>query len=161
MSRRAVFVAAGFLGVCFSLSAQQSERANSFSALNGRLHFPSLTLAGSGSFAFTSAFNQMETTSPDFLPASLSVATTTARRSTATSPTALAPDSSKEVAAVRRPVFDYAGGEIGFLYGRSTGKFARDFEQGYIVGGVGNEHIQISAGAAYEHSGGRDGRFGR
>jgi hypothetical protein len=51
-----------------------------------------------------------------------------------------------------RPSPTYAGGEVGFLYGRSTGKFGGDFKQGYIIGEVGNERFHISVGAAYEDS---------
>jgi hypothetical protein len=50
------------------------------------------------------------------------------------------------------PKFDYATGEIGFLYGHSTGKYGGDFKEAYIVGEVGNEHLQITAGAAYQDS---------
>lgn len=45
----------------------------------------------------------------------------------------------------------WTSGEAGFLYGRSAGgKYSFDTEQGYIFGTVGNDHIQISAGAAYQ-----------
>jgi hypothetical protein len=59
------------------------------------------------------------------------------------------------------PKFDYATGEIGFLYGRSTGKYGGEFKQGYIIGEVGNDKLQISAGAAYEDSSFRFPRKGR
>jgi len=42
----------------------------------------------------------------------------------------------------------YSGGEIGVLYGR--GKHGSDALQTYIVGTVGNEKFQITAGASYE-----------
>ena len=70
-------------------------------------------------------------------------------------------DTSKEAVAVRRPFFDYAGGEVGFMFGKSSGKFGREVEAGYILGEVGNDKLQISAGASYEHSSGRVQRFGR
>ena len=39
------------------------------------------------------------------------------------------------------------GGEIGFLYGKSTGSgFGREDYAGYIIGTVGNEHFSITAG---------------
>jgi len=53
----------------------------------------------------------------------------------------------------------YYGGEVGILYGRWSGKFGGDFLQTYIVGQVGNEKFQITAGAAYEESSGRALRF--
>ena len=50
------------------------------------------------------------------------------------------------------PKFDYATGEIGFTYGRATGKFGGDFKEAYILGTAGNDHFQISAGALYQDS---------
>lgn len=45
----------------------------------------------------------------------------------------------------------WTSGEAGVLYGQSIGGRHRfDTEQGYIFGTVGNDNIQISAGAAYE-----------
>jgi hypothetical protein len=39
------------------------------------------------------------------------------------------------------------GGEIGFLYGKSTGSgFGREDYAGYVIGTVGNEHFSITAG---------------
>jgi len=59
------------------------------------------------------------------------------------------------------PKFDYATGEVSFLYGRSTGKYGGEFKQGYIIGEVGNDKMQISAGALYEDSSFRFPRKGR
>ncbi len=53
------------------------------------------------------------------------------------------------------PKFDYAGGEVGFFYGKSSGKFGREVEAGYIFGEVVDGNTHISAGASYEHSNGR------
>lgn len=39
------------------------------------------------------------------------------------------------------------GGEIGFLYGKSTGSgFGREDYAGYVIGTVGNEHFSLTAG---------------
>ena len=46
----------------------------------------------------------------------------------------------------------YVGGEVGVLYGRSSGKFGGSEFESYIIGTVGNEHVQISAGASYQES---------
>jgi hypothetical protein len=159
VTTRAFSAVAGFLGLCLPLLAQQTDR--SASALNNNsLRFPSLTLADGGHFPFASAFNRMETRTPDFLPF-LSMANMTARSQKAARPAVQDEDSSKEGVDVRRPLFDYATGEVGFLYGRSSGIFGREVEQGYILGEVGNDKFQISAGAAYEHSSGHVPRFGR
>ena len=69
-------------------------------------------------------------------------------------------DSSKEVVDVGPPKFTYANGEVGFLYGRSSGKFGRDVEAGYILGTVGDDKFNITVGASYERSNGRVPRFG-
>src|SRR5204863_3167709 len=44
----------------------------------------------------------------------------------------------------------YSGGEFGIFYGKSDGKYGSDLFQTYIIGGVGNDKFQISAGATYE-----------
>jgi hypothetical protein len=54
-----------------------------------------------------------------------------------------------------------SGGEVGVFYGKSGGKYGREDFQSYIVGGVGSDKFQISAGAAYEHSSGRGVSFSR
>lgn len=159
MSKRALCAIAGLLGFCFSLMAQQSDQPDVLRALNDNfVRFPSLALSDGASFTFASV---VETTAPDFLPP-LNMASATATPRRAARQTAALNDSSKEtVTPERTNLFDYATGEIGFLYGRSTGKFDREVEAGYILGAVGNDHFQISAGAAYEHSSGRVPRFGR
>jgi hypothetical protein len=50
------------------------------------------------------------------------------------------------------PKFDYVTGEIGFMYGRATGKFGGNFKEAYILGTAGNDHLQISVGADYQDS---------
>ena len=55
----------------------------------------------------------------------------------------------------------YYGGEMGAFYGHSSGKFGRDDFGSYIVGGVGNDKLQITVGASYEESSGRFPRWER
>src|ERR1700730_9735469 len=166
MTKRALSALAGFLGLCLPLSAQQADPPDTLSALNSSaLRLPSLTLSDGRFFSLADAvapsflFNWMETPS-DFLPA-LSMASMTASPRRATTRVAPADDSSKEILDVRRPYFDYAGGEAGVLYGRSTGKYGGEVEAGYIFGEVGNDKFQISAGVYSEHSSVRFPRFGR
>jgi hypothetical protein len=157
MTKRALSAVAGFLGLCLPLSAQQTGRPDIFSALNtSLLRFPSLTLSDGRLFSFSSAFNWMETTTPDFLPA---LSTTAPPRANAAAPPGK--DSSKELVDVRQPnLVDYASGEVGFLYGRSTGKRGVEVEQGYIIGEVGDDKFHITVGASYENSSGRFSRLG-
>ncbi len=53
----------------------------------------------------------------------------------------------------------YYGGEIGFLYGHSMGKSSGDLMESYIMGQVGNDHFQITAGAAFDQWSGQGVRF--
>ena len=158
MTKRALSAVAGFLGLSLPLSAQQTDRPDFFSALNNSLlRFPSLALSDGQRFSFLSAFTWMEPTPPDFLPALKATAPPRAN-----APAMPGKDSSKDVVDMQRPnLFDYASGEVGFLYGRSTGKFSREVEQGYFIGDVGNDKVHISAGASYENSSGHFPRFGR
>lgn len=47
------------------------------------------------------------------------------------------------------------GGEIGFLYGKSSGKYGREDFSSYIIGTVGNEYFSITAGYYHQESNGR------
>ena len=47
---------------------------------------------------------------------------------------------------------EYTGGEVGFFYGRSGGKYGREDFHTYIIGSTGNERFQITAGAAYQET---------
>jgi hypothetical protein len=61
--------------------------------------------------------------------------------------------SSTESFAAEKASLSWTGGEIGIFYGHSAGgKFSGDEFGSYIVGGVGNEHMQINVGAGYEQS---------
>jgi hypothetical protein len=164
MTKRALSAVAGFLSLSLSLSAQQADRPwDAFGALNqSSVHLPSLLLSNAQHFFFSTGFNWMEPTSPDFLPALSAPSTTAPRRTNAASGTTPDQDSSKELVDMRRSnLFDYATGEVGFLYGRSSGKYGVSSEQGYIMGEVGNDKFHISAGASYENLSGRLPRLGR
>ena len=174
MTNRALSAVAGFLGCCLSLSAQETQqpallalsqpgqsvvntRATGFSTLNSSYYgFPSLTLSDGRLFSLSNAYNWIEATPPDFLPA-LS-AEMPARVSTAATSRR---NSGDKVVEVQPKFFDYVGGEVGVLYGRSFGKFGRELEQGYILGEVGNDKVHITVGAFYEESSGRFPRLGR
>jgi hypothetical protein len=65
-------------------------------------------------------------------------------------------DPSKEMAEESFPVKSryHVSGEIGAAYGTSigNGKYGAESESGYIIGGVGNDKVQITAGASYENT---------
>src|SRR5437870_1690087 len=66
--------------------------------------------------------------------------------------------SSTESFAAEKASLTWTGGEVGFFYGHSTGKFGGDEVGSYIMGGVGNEHLQINVGASYQEF---NGHFSR
>jgi outer membrane receptor protein involved in Fe transport len=47
-----------------------------------------------------------------------------------------------------------SGGEFGVFYGKSTGKFEYEEKSAHILGSVGNDKLQITAGAFYEEASG-------
>jgi hypothetical protein len=157
MTKRALSAVAGFLSLCLPLSAQAQTQskagADMFSALNNSFLRPSLALSDGWPFSFSSAFNWIEMTS-NFLPAlDTAMPAKDSTRDTATERRGYSKDSSKEVVDVRRSnLLDYVSGEVGFLYGRSSGKYGVQVEQGYIIGEVGDDKFHITVGAAYENS---------
>ena len=185
MTKRAFPAVIGFLGLYLFLSTPETTRAQQtrgftfdqlrrsgvvdsgstpgqpdfLSRLNSSAWVRSVAapaLLDGGLFSFSGALTWMETP-PDFLPA-----LNTVRPTRVNSPPIPGNDSSKEAVDLRRPgLLDYAGGEVGFLYGRSTGKFGGEYKQAYIIGEVGDDKFHISAGASYEESSWRVPHWGR
>ena len=60
--------------------------------------------------------------------------------------------SSVESMAMEKASLSWTGGEVGLMYGHASGKFGGDAFSSYIMGGVGDEHMQINVGAGYEES---------
>lgn len=177
MIRRALPAVAAILGLCVSLSAQEPtrsiqpvdfalnptsprdmvegrtaplQRTGSFRTLNNVWSGSGpLTLVDGRLFSFPSAFGWVEATPIDFLPAFTVEGLPRVMPGTAVARDASVP----AVDLLHR--FDYVGGEVGLFYGRSTGKFSREVEQGYIRSDIIDGNTQISVGAFYEHSSGR------
>ena len=121
------------------------------------------------SYGFASSWVELGFPSADFLPAAfLSGAQSPAQRPSAgrvhgtqgkdlgTDPK----DSPNEMlSSSANPI--YYGGEVGFLYGRWSGKGGGDMWETYVVGTVGNDKVQITAGASYDewNPNGRSVRF--
>ena len=160
MTKRALSAAAGFFGLCFSLGAQPTQSPEQYlfegNTLNRPfLGLPPLSLADQERVSFMSAFTWQ--TPVDFLPPfnppepqDAEVSTTSERRNSA--------DRSLEM---RAPDRVYFSGEVGFLYGKSSGKYGREDFQTYIIGTVGNEKFSITAGVLHQESSGRVPRWGR
>lgn len=107
-----------------------------------------LTLVDGRLFSFPSAFGWVEATPSDFLPVF-----TTGALPRAIPVTMLASDTGSK--AVDLPhQFEYVGGEVSLFYGRSTGKFKSEVEQGSILGEVVNGNTHIIVGGFYGHSSG-------
>jgi hypothetical protein len=152
MTKRAVFAVAGFLGLCQLLSAQAgtpmpSQLLLDGGALDRAWQSPSLLLDNQERFFFSTAFGSMRLTE-DFLPPfnplgpqSYTAPATTSRRA--------APDEEVELRSPSQFTF---GGEMGFLYGKSTGKYGREDFQSYIVGTVGNDKFSITVGTLHQES---------
>jgi hypothetical protein len=121
------------------------------------------------SYGFASKWVQLGFTSADFLPAAFPVgAQPPAQRPSpgrvhTTDGKNLGADGkdspSEMLSSPANPI--YYGGEVGFLYGRWSGKGGGDMWETYVVGTVGNDKFQITAGASYEewNPNGRNVRF--
>jgi hypothetical protein len=61
--------------------------------------------------------------------------------------------SSVESMAFEKASLSWTGGEVGFYYGHSASSHYSGDEFGsYIMGSVGNDHLQINVGAGYEEA---------
>jgi hypothetical protein len=121
------------------------------------------------SYGFASSWVQLGFTSADFLPAAFLVgAQPPAQRPNAgrvhtTDGKDLGADGKDSpdemLSSPANPI--YYGGEVGFLYGRWSGKGGGDMWETYVVGTVGNDKFQITAGASYDewNGNGRNVRF--
>ena len=182
MTKRGLLPVVVFLGLCFPLAAEQASASpsghggaftlaqlrrmaapNNGSVLLQPTLFNSLDnpvfglpFSNRDVFSLATTFNLVGTTPRSVLPFSKGLAASPGTTLPATS----AKDSPDRLFD-QRPIFDYVTGEVGFLYGHSSGKFGGDYLQGYIFGEVGNDRIHISAGASYEEWNGRVPRWGR
>ena len=160
MIKRALFALAGFLGVCLSMSAQQKQGPDQLSFDGTTLdqpgvRTPSISLEDRDRFFFSTAFGSMRTTE-EFLPPfspwepqSVALPNTTSRRKV------------DDVVDLRSAEHIQFGGEIGFLYGKSSGKYGREDFESYIIGTVGNDKFSITAGYLHQETNGRFSRWGR
>lgn len=151
---------AGLLGLCVSVSAQDIRDFGSIQPVKGQGDFfgtltnvwndpVPLQLADGRAFSFPNAFAWMAAPPGYYIPA-LPLAAPPRLLPI----TAIAPDSPDRTPGLL-PKVDYAGGEAGFFYGKSSGKFGREVTAGYILGEVIEGNTHISVGASYEHVTGR------
>ena len=143
MMKRALLAVTALLGFCQSLPAQPPEQLlYGPSALDSSILSPWASLENRNQFFFSTAFGSMRTT-PEFLPAFDPSAPLSA-------PYVSAADNKNSVDRIvdlRAPNRIQFGGEMGFLYGKSSGSgFGRQDFAGYVIGTVGNDKFSITAG---------------
>ncbi|HVF73155.1 MAG TPA: hypothetical protein VM940_16255 [Chthoniobacterales bacterium] len=107
-------------------------------------------------FFFSTAFGSMRAT-PEYLPVF--------DPSEPLSTSAWSPSDNKSsvdrIVDLRAPDKIRFGGEMGFLYGTSSGRFGRQDVAGYIIGTVGNDKFSITAGYYRQESTFNNPRFRR
>jgi hypothetical protein len=142
MMKRALLAVVALLGLCPWLPAQPPEQLlYGPGALDPSVLSPWASLENRNQFFFSTAFGSMRTT-PEYLPVFDPSAPLSAR---------YAPDNKNSVERIvdlRAPDRIQFGGEIGFLYGKSSGSngFGREDFAGYVIGTVGNDKFSITAG---------------
>ena len=145
--KRAFLAVAGFFGLCLSLAAQSPEQ---FLLDGGTLNRPEVSLANQDRFFFSTAFGAMQPTS-EFLPTFSPMGP----RSVAAPATRDSKDSFDNIVEFKSTNRIRVGGEVGFLYGKSSGTYGREDFAGYIIGTVGNDTFSITAGYLHQESSGR------
>ncbi|PYJ12126.1 MAG: hypothetical protein DMF06_00540 [Verrucomicrobia bacterium] len=152
--KSAFLVVAGVFGLCLSLHARTPEQLL-FDA--GQPDGPlSLSLENQDRFMFATTFGPVQTTS-DFLPTF-----SPAEPRSAVAPARLDPKDSLDNYMEFKPASRiWVSGEVGFLYGKSTGKYGREDFAGYIIGTVGNDKFSITAGYLRQESSGQIPRWRR
>jgi hypothetical protein len=178
MIKRALLVALGFLAFCFPLAAQQMipslDASSAFAfyrpeifstvdslALIDRL--PVLNFLDGTRLPVSSEMGRMGTAPVEFPSLTyMSVAYMSAAKVRKVNAAPVSgkdgKDSSAEVMTAPSAPY-YYGGEVGFMYGHSSGKFGGDEFGTYIDGVVGNDKFQINAGASYQEWSGRAPRL--
>jgi hypothetical protein len=145
MMKRALLTIITLTGLCQWLPAQSPEQFfYGPGALDSSIVSPWASLENRNQFFFSSAFGSMRAT-PEFLPAFDPSAPLSAAY---VSPTDNKSSVERIVGDLHAPSSIRFGGEMGFLYGKSSGSngFGREDFAGYIIGTVGNDKFSITAG---------------
>jgi outer membrane receptor protein involved in Fe transport len=180
MIRRAALVILGFLGLCFPVAGQQADteadtitreqlnrtgavnigpglslyRPDTFRALDGSvlIHgLPTLTLLDGRRFPLSTALDRMGMAPLDLFPIAFLTEVEVQKHGASPISGTDAPGGVLDLRLNR----NYSHGEMGVFYGKSGGKYGREDFQSYIVGTVGNQYFNITAGASYQESNGR------
>jgi len=173
LMKRALLAVLGWLALSFPLAAQEPfDSAATFIFYRPEI-FTSVDTAAlvrelpmteflDGRLPGSSALGRMGTAPVANFPMALVSAEPRKKGSSVSGPVTDPKDgkdySSAESLAAEKASLVWTGGEIGFMYGHSSGKFGGDEFTSYIMGGVGNEHLQINVGASYQEF---NGHFSR
>jgi hypothetical protein len=171
--RRAILAGIGFIGACVLVSAQQPfDSASTFVFYRPEI-FTSvdssdlvrelpMTKFLDGRLPGSTALGRMGTAPVANFPMALVNAESRKKGNSASGPVKDPKDgkdySSAESLVAEKASLAWTGGEVGFMFGHSSGKFGGDEFTSYITGGVGNEHMQINVGASYQEF---NGHFSR
>ena len=141
----------GPLGLSGAVNTRSAlGQANLFGTLNNAWYGPApLTLADGRLFSFPNAFAWTEATPVGYLPVAA------LEEPARVTPAAKLTGDSGNKALDLLPKFDYAGGEVGFFYGKSNGKYGREVVAGYLLGEIVEGNTHITVGTSYEHASGR------
>lgn len=171
---RALFAGAGFVCVCATLAAgplaalsdglpptaPDAEIAPVFAEANVSLArawpgLPTLGLTDGGQFSYPGAFGWVEATA-EFLPEFRPVQPRRVRVARVKPSLTAKGDSLVELGEEKPDLF-YTGGEVGFVYGRYTGKDGGAIKHGYFLSEIGNEKFHLTVGASFTED---EGRYG-
>lgn len=146
MIKRVLFAVAGMVALCQPLVARPPEQllldGDSFDRQESWV-----SLENRDRFFFSSAFGSMRATQ-EFLPSF----DPSEPLNMAYLPSSDSKDSLDRIIALEAQSKIRFGGEIGFLYGKSTGKYGREDFAGYIMGSVGNDKFSINVGYLHQES---------
>ena len=186
MVKRALCVALGLVGACLPAVAQQATRpewpVGAFDpAFAMDLYQPKISGAGDsfllfrrgpvrpwsdgGWLASENALTQTGMVSLDFFPAAFwtpEVVSGSRTNGVHNSRSVNSGTDGKDLPQeMLRSTPIYSGGEVGFVYGQWSGKGGGNMWETYVVGTVGNDKFQITAGATFDewNGTGRDVRF--
>jgi hypothetical protein len=146
MIRRAIFALMGLVALGQPLNARPPEQLLLDGDTFGRQE-PWVSLENRDRFFFSSAFGSMRATQeilPSFDPSE--------PLNMAYLPSSDSKDSLDRIIELEAQSKIRFGGEVGFLYGKSTGKYGREDFAGYIMGTVGNEYFSINVGYLHQES---------
>jgi hypothetical protein len=159
MLKRAIPAVIAFFGLCLpalagetTVAAPDFYRTNLFSTVDASVLIHSLpvsSLLNGRHVPISSALGRMGMTPLDFAPLAYLPAVNSSK---ARAESSYGDDEADPVSLLRSSQV-YVSGELGFFYGTSTGRYGGGSDiGGYVIGTVGNDRIQVTAGASYEES---------